>query len=177
MLSKYEAIGIFASVAAMALVLAFIRFDVSELAFWGGAERQQGSVITVTENEDKEAARTDAITEAATKSGKLEKLVIEDVILGEGPAAQSGDTVTVHYEGRTQDGVRFDSSYDRGEPFTFTLGEGRVIEGWEEGVPGMKVGGKRILVIPSDLAYGNAQVGPIAPNSVLVFSVELLSIK
>ncbi len=76
-----------------------------------------------------------------------------------------------------QDGTEFDSSYNRNTPFSFTVGEGRVIQGWEKGLLGMKVGGQRVLVIPSDMAYGNRQVGPIPPNSVLVFAIELLEVK
>jgi len=85
--------------------------------------------------------------------------------------------VTVHYVGNTDDGVQFDNSYNRGEPLTFTLGEGKVIEGWEEGLLGMKEGGKRALVVPANMAYGSRQVGPIKPNSALVFMVELLEVR
>ena len=97
--------------------------------------------------------------------------------IGSGLEVKKGDVLTVHYVGTTQDGVKFDSSYDRGTPFIFTVGKGEVIAGWEEGLVGMRVGGQRILVIPSDMAYGNRQVGPIPPNSPLVFAVELLTIK
>lgn len=100
----------------------------------------------------------------------------EDLIVGTGADAKTGMTVAVHYTGTLTDGTKFDSSLDRGEPFTFTLGAGEVIEGWDLGVVGMKVGGKRKLTIPSDLAYGEDGAGEsIPPNATLVFDIELLS--
>ena len=97
---------------------------------------------------------------------------------GTGAAAKAGDTVEVHYTGTLKDGTKFDSSRDRGKPFSFHLGVGRVIKGWDEGVAGMKVGGKRTLVIPANLGYGTRGVpNLIPPNAELRFEVELLSIK
>jgi len=105
------------------------------------------------------------------------ELKIEDLVEGTGPAAKAGDTVTVNYTGWTTDGAKFDSSLDSGQPFPFQLGTGYVIKGWDEGVAGMKVGGKRRLTIPSDMAYGEQGSGTaIPPNSVLVFEVELLGV-
>lgn len=104
-------------------------------------------------------------------------LQYEDLVVGSGPAAQAGDTVSVHYTGWLEDGTKFDSSVDRGEPFPFTLGTGGVIPGWDEGVAGMQVGGKRKLIIPPDLGYGAQDYGPIPGNSTLIFDVELLEIK
>ena len=104
-------------------------------------------------------------------------LIIADKVVGTGPAAQSGDTVTVNYTGWLQsNGKKFDSSLDRGEPFPFTLGNGDVIKGWDEGVVGMKVGGKRELIIPPDLAYGADGQGPIPPNATLIFDIEMVKI-
>jgi peptidylprolyl isomerase len=100
----------------------------------------------------------------------------EDAV-GEGREAKPGDTVFVHYTGTLRDGSKFDSSRDRGQPLEFPLGTGRVIKGWDEGVAGMKVGGKRTLVIPPELGYGARGVGPIPPNSTLVFDVELMDVR
>ncbi len=105
-------------------------------------------------------------------------LQYKDLVIGEGQEATSGKTVQVHYTGWLTNGTKFDSSLDRGQPFEFPLGAGRVIQGWDEGVAGMKVGGKRKLVIPSDLGYGARGAGSvIPPNATLVFEVELLGIK
>src|SRR4051812_12445260 len=104
-------------------------------------------------------------------------LKYEDLVEGTGAAAKSGDNVSVHYTGWLTDGTKFDSSLDRRSPFGFPLGAGRVIKGWDEGVAGMKVGGKRKLHIPADLAYGSRGAGGvIPPNAELVFEVELLKI-
>ncbi|QQR51822.1 FKBP-type peptidyl-prolyl cis-trans isomerase [bacterium] len=107
-------------------------------------------------------------------SGKLEST---DISVGTGDEAVAGKTVSVHYTGTLTDGTKFDSSLDRGQPFEFVLGTGQVIKGWDDGVAGMKVGGKRKLVIPPDLAYGDRAQGSIPANSTLVFEVELLGVK
>ena len=105
-------------------------------------------------------------------------LKYSDLKVGTGDTAKKGDTVEVHYTGWLKNGKKFDSSLDRGKPFSFQLGAGRVIKGWDEGVAGMKVGGKRKLIIPSKLAYGEAGAGDvIPPNAELTFEVELLKIK
>lgn len=101
----------------------------------------------------------------------------EDLVAGSGAVASAGDEVTVHYVGTLSDGKVFDSSRDRGEPFTFTLGSGQVIRGWDEGVAGMRIGGTRRLTIAPDYGYGDRAVGPIPPNSVLIFEVELLGVE
>ena len=101
----------------------------------------------------------------------------QDLALGSGQIALTGDTVTVHYVGTLTDGRIFDSSLDRNMPFTFTLGVGQVIRGWDEGVAGMREGGKRMLVISPDYAYGGQTIGGIPANSTLIFEVELLEVK
>jgi FKBP-type peptidyl-prolyl cis-trans isomerase len=105
-------------------------------------------------------------------------LTIEDQKPGTGAEARAGNTVTVHYVGTLTDGKKFDSSRDRGKGFTFKLGAGQVIQGWDQGVAGMKVGQVRRLTIPPELAYGAKGFPPvIPPNSTLVFEVELLEVK
>ncbi|MDB5266251.1 MAG: FKBP-type peptidylprolyl cis-trans isomerase [Parcubacteria group bacterium] len=102
---------------------------------------------------------------------------IENITNGQGDVAAAGDTVTVNYVGTLTDGKVFDSSIDRGQPFTFQLGVGQVIRGWDEGVAGMRVGGKRRLTISPDFGYGAQTVGPIPANSTLMFDVDLLKVQ
>jgi FKBP-type peptidyl-prolyl cis-trans isomerase len=118
-------------------------------------------------------------TNAETNAQKEEaKVKITDEKVGEGPEAKKGDKLEVHYTGWLSDKTKFDSSKDRNKSFTITLGAGQVIKGWEQGLVGMKVGGIRKLVIPSELAYGpNGRPPVIPPNAELTFQVELLSIK
>lgn len=106
-----------------------------------------------------------------------DELLIQDTKQGLGREAIRGNTVVVHYTGKLTNGKVFDSSVDRGEPFSFVLGQGQVIQGWERGILGMKEGGKRKLTIPPNLGYGARPVGPIPANSTLIFDVELLKVK
>ena len=104
-------------------------------------------------------------------------LKYQDLKVGNGDLAERGMKTTVHYTGWLTDGTKFDSSLDRNQPFTFTLGAGNVIRGWDEGVAGMRVGGKRHLTIPADMGYGAGGSPPvIPPNATLVFDVELLAV-
>ena len=106
-----------------------------------------------------------------------EALKVEDLKVGTGAEAKAGQSVSVHYVGTLTDGKKFDSSRDRGEPFSFRLGAGQVIKGWDQGVAGMKIGGLRKLTIPSHLAYGERGFSSlIPPNSTLIFEVELMSV-
>ena len=132
------------------------------------------------------AATTPAPAEAAPTTpatgGKVHKLAsglqYEDLIVGDGKMADPGLTAVVHYTGWLTNGTKFDSSLDRGQPFKFALGQHQVIEGWDQGVRGMRIGGKRKLTIPSDLGYGSQGAGGvIPPNATLVFEVELLGVK
>lgn len=109
----------------------------------------------------------------------MPELQIEEIVEGSGDSPKQGQTVVVHYTGWLTDGKKFDSSVDRGQPFEFQIGVGQVIQGWDQGVLTMKVGGKRKLTIPPELAYGDRDVGGglIPANSTLVFDVELLDLK
>ena len=143
---------------AVAASLAFVGY-----IFYGGAFK---SLFNQTNNQ--------ANALAALNSTGVEK---NDTLNGTGDVAGAGDIVTVNYVGKLEDGKVFDSSIDRNQPFTFKLGSGQVIRGWDEGVIGMRVGGKRTLTISPDYGYGNQAVGPIPAGSVLVFDVELLSVQ
>ncbi len=105
---------------------------------------------------------------------KANLLRIIDLNLGMGKTVEKGALLTLHYEGRLENGEKFDSSYDRGRPFQFVVGAGRVIKGWDEGLMGMKEGGQRRLEIQPEWGYGSRQIGPIPANSVLIFDVELI---
>lgn len=126
-------------------------------------------------------AATETPLPSATVSGDnmpVGQLKIEDLKVGTGDEAVTGKRVTVNYLGTLTDGTKFDSSYDRNQPFSFNLGSGEVIKGWDQGVAGMKVGGKRKLTIPSDLGYGAQGAGSvIPPNATLIFEVELLKVE
>lgn len=137
--------------------------------------------IIVIKSEPKRSSETlpsPTVTPLPEAIGDIEKLLIEDIQVGSGSAVKSGDSVTVHYLGKLLNGTKFDSSYDRGEPFTVQIGVGAVIKGWDEGMVGMKVGGKRKLTIPSALGYGDTGAGRlIPPDAGLIFEIELLDVK
>ena len=181
MLSKFEALGIGLSIIFMALALYLMRVETTYLSSISNqnqtAELSNSDIVIVGDGEDVNNERKDALMEATNLKGDLNKLVIDDVTIGTGNEVVKGDTVVVNYVGTLQNGTEFDNSRKRGEPITFKVGEGRVIQGWEQGLMGMKVGGQRILVIPPEMGYGNRSVGPIPANSTLVFSIELLEIK
>ncbi|MEC4674054.1 MAG: FKBP-type peptidyl-prolyl cis-trans isomerase [Nitrospirota bacterium] len=119
-------------------------------------------------------AQADEPNTVETPSG----LKYVDLVTGDGREAHVGETAIVHYTGRLTDGTKFDSSVDRNKPFSFPLGKGRVIKGWDEGVEGMKIGSKRKLIIPPNLGYGSRGAGRlIPPNATLIFEVELLDLR
>ncbi len=174
MFSKIEIAGIALSVTAMAAALYLITKEDSAVAVVNvDTQAAQVGTVFVREEGDPEENLRDAIVGAADASGALRDLIIDEVTIGTGDEVVVGDTVTVHYIGTLQNGQEFDNSNKRGTPFTFTLGDGKVIKGWEEGVLGMKKGGKRILVIPSDKGYGDAGYGPIPGKATLVFAIDL----
>lgn len=185
MFNRIELIGFGVAILLMAVALYLVRLESTLLTLGTGADNQAAAVaestpepgIVVVEESDNPAQSTAAaLSQAVRADGTVTDLVIDDVTVGTGPAVTDGDRVRVHYVGRLRSGEEFDSSRKRGEPFTFTVGAGRVIEGWERGVSGMRVGGERILVIPPSLGYGPQGFGPIPPNATLVFAIELLEI-
>jgi FKBP-type peptidyl-prolyl cis-trans isomerase len=126
--------------------------------------------------EDTQSAAAQSAAAAAAEAQLLSEITIKDTTVGTGAVAEDGDTLTVNYVGTLDNGTTFDSSYSRNQPFTFTLGVGNVIPGWDLGLVGMKVGGTRTLVIPPDLAYGSEGNGPVPGNATLHFTIQLLSI-
>jgi FKBP-type peptidyl-prolyl cis-trans isomerase len=118
---------------------------------------------------------TESTNPVTTTAGGVQ---VQDITEGTGDAAETGKTVSVHYTGWLTDGTKFDSSIDRGQPFTFRLGAGQVIKGWDESLVGMKVGGKRKMTIPPEMGYGDRGAGGrIPPGSTLIFEVDLMSVK
>jgi len=116
-------------------------------------------------------------TKTMTNQAPVTDLIIEDIQEGTGPEVKSGDTILIHYKGTLQDGTKFDSSYDRDQPFETQIGVGRVIQGWDQGILGLKAGGKRKLTIPYQLAYGEQGIpGSIPPKATLIFEVELIDV-
>ncbi len=126
-------------------------------------------LMTACANDDQSTDNT-VVDEAA-------ELIIEDLTVGDGAVAEDGNELEVHYVGTLTDGTQFDSSRDRDATFSFTLGAGQVIEGWDEGMKGMAIGGLRKLTIPADMAYGDSAVGSIPAGSTLIFEVELIGIE
>lgn len=136
-----------------------------------------GVVVASQAGGDTVAERADTYLQAVDEQGNFNRMVIDDVKFGAGEPVAEGDIVAVHYVGTLKDGQEFDNSRKRGQPFEFKVGAGQVIQGWDEGLVGMKVGGQRVLVIPPELAYGENGIGPIPGNSTLVFMIELVEIK
>jgi len=141
----------------------------SALAFAPACQKSKSATET--------APTTSAPAPAPAPNPPAGGLVVEEVKAGDGPVATTGKVVSVNYTGKLTDGTKFDSSYDRGQPIEFPLGSGRVIKGWDQGLEGMKVGGKRKLTIPPQLGYGERGMGPIPPNATLVFDVELMGVR
>ena len=133
-------------------------------------------VSTATENTSVLCA-TQPPALAGIKDEDVKELKTEDKMIGSGAEATTGKHVVMNYIGRLTNGTKFDASCDRGQTFDFDLGAGRVIQGWDQGIVGMKVGGIRRLIIPSNLGYGPSGSGPIPPNAALVFDVELVAVQ
>lgn len=140
-------------------------------------ENKQGAEMASTAKQT-EVAKVEINKNNDNTMETVSELKIETLVEGSGAEAKTGDMVSVHYTGTLMNGTKFDSSVDRGVPFEFNLGAGQVIKGWDQGVVGMKVGEKRKLTIPSDLAYGSRGAGAaIPPNASLIFEVEMIAIK
>jgi FKBP-type peptidyl-prolyl cis-trans isomerase len=136
-----------------------------------------GAYYLYQSSPQKSSPQTATTSNTSQTKGDSMDLKIEDTKTGDGAVAEAGKTVTVHYTGKLENGTKFDSSLDRGTPFSFILGNGNVIQGWEQGIVGMKVGGERKLTIPPSLGYGSQDLGTIPPNSTLIFDVQLLDVK
>lgn len=169
-LEKNEKTAIFVS-------LAIILFFFATASVIGFVSKEN---IIEEEGLNENSASLKQLTIETEKTSKTidNNMKIIDTLIGEGEKAVAGKIITVHYTGNLGDGTKFDSSLDRGQPFKFILGAGQVIQGWEKGFDGMKVGGKRSLVIPAELAYGDAGAGGvIPPGATLYFDVELLAVE
>jgi len=149
------------------IIIAVVVVALVIFIFWGSAGQDKSRKA---DNTNQEQSKMETII----LPGGLQ---IMDEVLGSGDQAAVGNTVVVNYVGTLTDGKKFDSSYDRGQPFSFRLGTGQVIMGWDQGILGMKVGGKRKLIIPPSLGYGSQSVGSIPANSTLIFEVELLGVQ
>lgn len=136
-------------------------------------------LLSLTGNKDDKGIDTSAKPKVTVPKGAAPtKLVKKDLVVGKGAAVKAGDTVEVNYVGVSyKDGKQFDASWDNGQTYSFEVGKGNVIKGWDQGVPGMKVGGRRQLVIPGSLAYGDEDTGDGRPHGALVFVIDLVSIK
>jgi FKBP-type peptidyl-prolyl cis-trans isomerase len=163
------------------LVLVFAQFTGGKenSAIAASINQTVSAAVTVNENDTSLIASktmSDALSDAnvITTASGLKYVELQE---GTGATPSSGQKIQVHYTGTLVNGTKFDSSRDRNQPFEFNVGMGQVIKGWDEGLSTMKVGGRRQLIIPADLGYGARGIGPIPPNSTLIFDVELLAVK
>lgn len=174
-----EIIGMAVSVVIAVALFAALRFDLwSSVRPDGHEEGVKDTLILkdaiVLEGEGDMAS---LLARAFSQAGNVEKLVVQDVVVGEGPRIEKGSRVEVHYIGMLKDGKTFKNTYESGEPYRFTVGMGDVIEGWDQGLMGMREGGERILVVPAKLGYGSRTLDGVPPNSTLLFSIELISVE
>ena len=176
-INKFEAIGIAASIGAMVLALGLLRVENSAKLLSTNEATDLSAAAIVAEGDDTEGGLRVALDQAVNIDGELERLIIDDVVIGSGAEVTEGDTIVVNYVGALQNGQQFDNSYVKGAPFTFTVGEGVVIPGWDRGVLGMQIGGQRVLVVPPAYAYGEDGKGPIPGDATLIFTIELMEIK
>lgn len=172
-LNENEAISLFVALTVVAVIF----FGAFGNPFEKTVATETGTdTVVIPDVENNPEAASAALLGATDAEGNITKLIIEDSKVGTGAVVKKGDTVTVHYVGALQNGTEFDNSLKRGAPITFRIGYGDVIQGWEEGLIGMKVGGQRVLVVPPSLGYGAEVNGPIPANSTLLFSISLIEI-
>ena len=177
-LNRYEAIGIGGSVLIAVAILGAVHVYQSDRSTPVIDPDSEADIVAVDMvSGDPETALARAIAEGSDPYGKVTKLIVQDVSVGDGRTVRAGDTVSLNYIGVIKNGAQFNSTYSTGIPYSFKVGKREVIEGWDRGIVGMREGGKRILVIPSAMAYGQSSVGPIPPNATLIFALELLSIE
>ena len=179
MFNKIELFGAGVSIFFMALALYLVQ---AKVILVGDQPAQvislsEPGIVVVNQDLPVNQARANAYLSAADAKGNIESMVIDDIKFGTGEEVKDGDLVAVHYKGTLQNGQEFDNSHKRGSAFEFKVGAGQVIEGWDKGLLGMKVGGQRVLVIPPEMAYGENGIGPIPGNATLVFAIELVEIK
>ncbi len=176
--TKEEKIGISVSILVAVLFFGALRFN--DIVAWFHtspmAEQAQTDTVNLTGTDNTQKAM-EALSKAVSSEGKVQSLVIKDSKEGSGATVAPGSRVTVNYIGTLENGTKFDDSYSKGQPFSFIVGRGEVIQGWDKGLIGMKVGGQRILVIPPDMAYGNKAIGTIPANSTLLFAIELIKVE
>lgn len=177
MLNKFEAVGIGGSIVAMALALYFLRLESVPGTPLEAVVTEQPALVVVSDGEEENEKLLNVVANDVDERGNVRSLIVDDVKQGTGAEVEDGDTVVVHYIGTLRNGQEFDNSNKKGQPFTFTVGKGQVIAGWDKGILGMREGGQRILVIPPSLGYGNNEVGGIPRNSTLVFAIELLDVE
>ena len=178
--NRKEVLSIAAIIVIAAGTLAIVRLypsDKNETETEAEQKTEQSIIMVDPSADDLRSALVRAVEAASDESGRVRRLLIADLALGNGREVKIGDTVSVHYIGVLKDGPEFDNSYKRGAPFSFKVGAGEVIPGWEQGIIGMKERGKRALVIPPESGYGAVAVGPLPANATLLFSIELLSIQ
>lgn len=177
-LERNEVIGVAAGIGIVVVLFVGMRmFPGATMPVMNSESNATGDDIVDISKAQSPEAVTEALAGAIGADGGVSDLIIQDSLIGEGAEVVEGSVVTVHYVGLLQSGVQFDNSMARGEPFTFRVGAGDVIEGWDVGVVGMKKGGERILVIPPEMAYGARGVGSIPPNSTLLFAIQLLEVQ
>lgn len=138
---------------------------------------ESNDLSSLTMEDNKETITASPAPSPATSVKLPNGLEVQDLQIGVGAEARAGEVVFAHYKGTLENGTVFDESYSRGQPFAFILGAGQVIKGWDTGIIGMKVGGRRRLIVPPELGYGAVGQGPIPANSVLIFEVELIDVK